>query len=43
MIVYKEWYDYGEFVDYKCSGFFLFGFIPIYTRRIEVCPTHLKK
>lgn len=36
MITYKAWVEMDDFKLYfiKCDGWFLFGFIPLYIRRI---------
>jgi hypothetical protein len=36
MIVYKKWYESKEtgWSGYDCDGWFLFGIVPLYIRKI---------
>ena len=38
MIVYKSWQEYNSIgrLEAECSGWYLFGIIPLYIRRHEV-------
>jgi hypothetical protein len=37
MITYKAWIERknGGLMKYRCDGWFLFGFIPLYVRRVQ--------